>query len=265
MSNTVTKAKSLGVFPKPAVFTVDLQDETQLCLSYDLGDIDISEVFVRHSKDKVILDVVPGCKGFLIEDPHYLAAACYPDESPRIDAFLERYADARWDSCSPEQLFQFFADYFTDARYIEESSLQHLLGMIKPLVMELCRRRDVQGIELNHVVLRDHLPPKKYCELWVNSDLEHPSESHAELQKYLSQFSKVHADGAEDWSPSSYKSHAYGTMLASEVMSGYADRGAHRPYRLSHCEVTHPVDKPIEEFATYTFGGRLFIKLKFSA
>lgn len=262
LSNTVDKAFALGLKPQPN-FAVLHESDTDLHLTYDLGDIDPSEVSIRHNLDTVTLEIRPTCKGFVIENPLFMAGMNH-DEDPALDAFLTRFCDLKWATCSAQELFEFFADYLISVRRVRDEFLEAPLAMIKPLVMEMCFRRDAHGLSLNAESFRAAVPLDAYSTLCNEAESALPNDAQAALRKYLAGYTRVSGDNG-DWSAKSYEHHGYCAMLITEVLMTGWDGGGHRAYRLANADISHAIDRPIFGFKTDIYRGKVSVELKFHA
>lgn len=255
MSTTVDKAFSLGLKPQ-SQFSVLHESDTDLHLTFDLGDIDPTEVSIRHSLDAVTLEVRPTCKGFMIENPLFLTSANHDD--PALDAYLAQYAHLKWATCNAQELFEFFADYLISVRRVREEWIEPPLAMIKPLVMEVCFLRDNYGLSLDAEAFRSFLPLNIYSSLF-QIDLQ--NDAQVALRKYLQRYSKIDGDEG-NWDERSYELHAYCTMLISEVLTtGWAGGGI-RDYRLANADVTHPINRPVIDFRSDIYDGKVRVQIK---
>lgn len=260
MTTTVEKAYSMGRKPQ-STFKVDYESPTDLHLSFELGDIDPSEISVEHTDREVTIEIRPGCKGFVIENPLFMVDPS-SGEQPDLDAFIERHADLRWSTCTAQELFEFFADYLTDVRKIREEFIGLPLSMIKPLVIELCWRRDNHGFELTSESIRSRLPLDRYI-LLHGSSLP-GSETRSSLAIYLDRIPlEDSVDG--ELSPKALEMHAFATMPICEILTTGWNVGGKREYRLSNSRVSHPVPGQVKSFKTNVYDGRVSLEFKFAA
>jgi hypothetical protein len=226
-----------------------------------MGDIDMAEVRIQHSKDTVSLKVDPHCEGFVIGSPLYMACEDY-DEKPRLDEFLKKHSELRWVSATPQLLYEYFIDYLRSVRTVRPEYFDLPISMLKPLIFELCHRRDFHGFHLTHESMRDFLPLSKYETLL---DFEESSDDwRDDIREYLANFSKVMVNGVLDWSARSYEMHGYCTMLIAEaLMTGSRKGGSGRDYRLAHAEIHHDIQRPIAGFCSYLMNGNINVEVSF--
>lgn len=261
MTATVEKAYALGRKTQ-ATLNVDFESSTDLHLSFELGDVHPSEISIHHSLSEVSLEIRPGCKGFVIENPLLLVDS-RSFENPALDAFLERHADLRWTTGTDQELFEFFADFLISVRKIREEWVEHPLSMIKPLVMELCWRRDNEGLELSTEMFRRFLNLDEYRSLRGSAEGDR-AEAQTGLARYLDRISRSEQSKAQEWSAKAYELHGIATMPITEILITGFNGGAHRDYRLSNAKFSRSINKPVTSFKTKTHSGMVYIKLEFA-
>lgn len=261
MTATVEKAYAIGRQPQSA-FSVDFESPTDLHLSFDLGDIDPSEISVEHTLHEVAIEVRPGCKGFVIENPLFMVES-ENDEQPDLDAFIERHADLRWATCTAQDLFEYFADFLISVRKIREEFIELPLSMIKALVIELCWRRDNYGYELTSESIREFLPLSQYK--WLFESSASVSEGQNALARYLDKISSPMDSDSGRFSQKAHEMHGVATMAISEALTTGWNAGGRRDYRLANARVSHPVTGRVKSFRVDVYNGKVLMKLKFAA
>lgn len=242
------KLASYGVFPHAREFTSYLRED-YVSLSYRLGDIDPGELWVSHNSNSVTLDILPTCKGYVIECPLFVSGVI-GEVTPELVSHFERFKDLKWDTATSSELISYFEDKLLNVMKCSEWG-DKAVRMVTPIIEALCELRDDHGYPFNYSDIRSRMPLYGYENLSRFTLLSPHTRS--VLEDYLSQYEKVVGEeGVMAWSEASIEQHAYRTMqIASCLSTGYKEGGL-RDYRLAPAVIHFEVEKPIVSFS-YSF------------
>jgi hypothetical protein len=242
------KLASYGVFPHAREFTYYVGDD-YISLSYRLGDIDPGELWVSHNSNTVTLEILPTCKGYVIECPQFVWSVM-GKLTPELESHFEHFQDLKWDTASSSELISYFEDKLLNVMKSSEWG-ERAIRMLTPLIEALCELRDDHDYPFNFTDIRSSMPLHGYEKLSRVTLLSPHTRS--VLENYLSQYEKVAGEeGVLAWSEASIEQHAYLTMQISCCLGTGYKEGGRRDYRLAPAVIHFEVEKPIVSFS-YSF------------
>lgn len=236
---------SYGVFPHAREFTSYVRED-YVSLSYPLGDIAPGELWVSHNSNSVTLDILPSCKGYVIECPLFVSNVI-DNVTPELVSHFERFQDLRWDTATSSELISYFDDRLLNVMKCSEWG-NKAVRMVSPIIEALCELRDDHDYPFTYSDIRSSLPLNGYERLSRYTLLSPHTRS--VLEAYLNQYEKVAGeDGVMSWSESSIEQHAYRTMQISSCLGTGYKEGGRRDYRLAPAVIHFTVEKPIVSFS----------------
>ncbi|WP_410950978.1 hypothetical protein [Pseudomonas sp. S1(2024)] len=230
-------------------------------LKIPLGDVDHSEVVVRHDDSKVFLTINPFSKGYLIENLKMYLQEIRPEN--RQD-HAEKLAHLRWSICSVDDLNLWVRTWLLSQNEQAGESDQWSLrafGMARPLHTALIELRDKGELVLNVESYRKHLNLDSFVELAHNRMLsEHAREM---LRTWLINLPGYNEDDALNGSisPKAYEHFGYLVMQFMHLVASTGNKGRARTYRMGNAEIEYASAKAIREVTATLSDGVLTIEL----
>jgi hypothetical protein len=234
---------SPGIFPFAKHFEVS-QGSGRARLTYSLGDINPSELYLKHNLYTVFLDIEPVCVGYLIQNIRHFKLDSVAEVA---DELIANFADARWDTCSAAELRRFFTGCLKLNGLGDDMWRRRTLVMLNALIDAAIYLRDHCGEALTLDRFRSILPLDAYSAMAHDRVL--PERLRSRLSLYLHDLPGFNEDDFLNGSlsPKCYEQHGYLTMhvCGSGLFSWGAPEGKQRDYRLASVEIEHQSPHPI--------------------
>ncbi|AYG47942.1 hypothetical protein DV532_27055 (plasmid) [Pseudomonas sp. Leaf58] len=230
-------------------------------LKIPLGDVDPSELSVRHDGTRVLFSVEAFSKGFLIENLRLYLQGIRPELR---EEQAQELAHLRWSSCSANDLNVWVKAWLGSSNEgAEEGDLwsSRAMTMAKPLHAALVELRDKGELELNITSYRKFLTLDGYVALSHNQILsEHAREM---LRTWLMSLPGFNEDDALNGSMSRYAHEHYGylSMQLTCLLTESANMGKARSYRMGNADIEYASAKVIRDITAVLSDGVLTIEL----
>ena len=231
-----------GSFANTRVFDHEVSHvDGKTILTFEVGDIDRSELHMSYNSTQLQVEVEPVCHGFLV--PSFNKTFEKATEKQRLH--LENNLELHWADCTAGELINVVVGWFEEE---ELNLVEDFAGLVRllitPVAEGLTRLRDTHRVTITTEMLYDHLR-LDVLDQFSSGDCP-PSFDADAFKPYLDALPGYKRGCPDEPKPKAYSIHGYILMHLSLLMRGNAAGvGKYRRERLFTWLVCFPSVNPI--------------------